>query len=67
MDPVPTIPISSTPMPCRSVRVVKQLKKFMYLGNSFGVILKEHDIDPICYDDTTSDVYTHFFGKRLWR
>ena len=35
----------------------------MYLGKSFEVILKEHEINPIYYDDTMNDVYTHFLEK----
>ena len=50
-------------MPCRSGRIVKQPNQFMYLGKSFTTILKEHEIDPIDYNDTMSDVYTHFLVK----
>ena len=63
MDPVPTIPISSALMPHHNGRVVKQLDRFMYLGKPFEAILKDHDINPIDYNDTMSDVYTHFLVK----
>ena len=59
MDPIPTIPISSTPMPCHSGRIVKQPDQFIYLGKSFEAILKEHEIDPIDYDKAMSDVDAH--------
>ena len=59
MDLVPTIPISCTPMPCHSGRVVKQLDRLMYLGKSFEAILKEHEIDPIDYSKTMSDMDAH--------
>ena len=60
MDPIPTIPISRTLMPCHSGRVVKQPDQFMYLGKSFEAILKEHEIDPINYNEAMSDVNAHF-------
>ena len=66
MDPIPTILISSTLMPCHSGRVVKQPDRFMYLGMSFEVILKEYEIDPIYYDKAMSDVDAHLW-KNLWR
>ena len=53
MDLVPTILISSTLMSCHNGRVVKQLDRFMYLGEFFEAILEEHEIDPIYYDDKT--------------
>ena len=59
MDPVLTIPISSTLIPCCSERVAKQLDRFMYLGKSFEAIIKEHEIDPIDYDKAISDVDAH--------
>ena len=61
MDPVPTIPISSTLMPCRSGRVVKQLYWFMFIGKSFETILKEYEIDPIDYNKSMSDVHAHLW------
>ena len=63
MDPVSIIPISHTPMPCHSGRVVKQPDQFMYLGESFETILEEHEIDPIDYDETISDVDAHLWQK----
>ena len=65
MDAVPIIPISSTRMPCRSRRVVKQPGWFMYLGKSFEVILKEHDINPIDYDKAMSNVDAHLQQKAM--
>ena len=65
MDPIPTIPISSTPMPCRSGRIVKQPDQFKYLGKSFEAILKEHEIDPIDYDKAMSDVDAHLWKKAM--
>ena len=65
MDPVPTIPIFSTPMPCRSEKVFKQPNWFMYLGKSFETILKEHEIDPIDYDKVMSDVDAHLCQKAM--
>ena len=50
---VPTSTIlvsSSTPMPRFSGRVVIQLDRFMYLGESFKVIPEECEIDPMDYD-----------------
>ena len=64
MDPIPTIPISSTLMLCLSRRVVKQPDQFMYLGKSFEVIIEEHEIDTIDYDEAMSDVDAHLC-KRL--
>ena len=61
MDPIPTIPISSTLMPRRSGRVVKQPDRFMCLGKSFEDILKEHEIDPIDYNEAMSDVDAHLW------
>ena len=37
----------------------------MYLGKSFEVILKEHEIDPIDYDKVISDVDAHFWQKSM--
>ena len=45
---------SSTSLPCRSGRVVIQPDKFMYLGESFEAIPKEHEIDPTNYDEEIS-------------
>ena len=65
MDPVPTIPISSALMPHHNGRVVKQLDRFMYLGKPFEAILKEHEIDPIDYDEAMSDVDAHLWQKSM--
>ena len=65
MDPVPTIPISSTLMARRSARVVKQLDQFMYLGESFKAILKEHEIDPTDYDEVMRDMDAHFVKNAM--
>ena len=65
MDPVPTIPISSALMPHHNGRVVKQLDRFMYLGKPFEAILKEHEIDPIDYDEAMSDVDAHLWQKAM--
>ena len=65
MDPVPTIPISSTLMARRSGRVVKQLDQFMYLGESFKAILKEHEIDPTDYDEVMRDMDAHFVKNAM--
>ena len=65
MDPVPTIPISSALMPHHNGRVVKQLDRFMYLGKPFEAILKEHEIDPIDYDEAMSDVDAHLWQKYM--
>ena len=65
MDPVPTISISRTPMPCHSGRVVKQPYQFVYLGKSFETILKEHEIDLINYNKAMSDVDAHFWQKAM--
>ena len=35
----------------------------MYLGKSFNVILKEHEIDPIDYDKAMSDLDAHIWKK----
>ena len=59
MDPIPTIPISSTLMLCLSRRVVKQPDQFMYLGKSFEAILKEHEIDPTDCNKAMSNVDAH--------
>ena len=37
----------------------------MYLGNSFEAILKEHEINPIGYDEAMSDVDAHFWQKDM--
>ena len=65
MDPVPTIPSSSTPIPRRSGRVVKQPSRFMYLGESFEAILEEHEIDPIDYDEAMNDLDAHLWQKAM--
>ena len=65
MHLVPIIPVSSTMMRCHSGRVVKQPNQFMYLGKSFEVILKEHEIDPIDYDKVISDVDAHLWQKSM--
>ena len=64
MDPVSTIPISSTLMTRHNGSVVKQPNQFMYLGKSFEVIIEEHEIDTIDYDEAMSDVDAHLC-KRL--
>ena len=43
-------------MPSHGRRVVIQLDRFMYLGESFKAILKEHEIDPTYYDEAMSSV-----------
>ena len=65
MDPIPTIPISRTLMPCHSERVVKQPDQFMYLGKSFEAILKEHEINHIDYDKTMTNVDAHLWKKAM--
>ena len=65
MDPIPNIPISSTLMPHRGGRVVKQPDRFMYLGKSFEAILKEHEIDPIDYNEAMIDVNSHLWQKTM--
>ena len=65
MNPVLTILISSTLMPRRSGRVAKQPDQFMQLGESFKAILKEHEIDPIDYDEAMSDVNAHLWKKAM--
>ena len=51
----PTIPInSSTLVPRHSGRVVIQPNRFMYLGESFEAIQKEHEIDLIDCDEVMS-------------
>ena len=37
----------------------------MYLGKSFEVILKEHEIDLIDYDKVISDVDAHLWKKAM--
>ena len=37
----------------------------MYLGESFQVILKEHEIDSIDYDEAMSDVDAHIWKKAM--
>ena len=65
MDPLPTIPTSSTLMPRRSGSVAKQLNQFMYLEESFEAILKEHEIDPIEWDEAMSEVDAHLWKKAM--
>ena len=65
MDQVPTIPISSILVPCCTRKVVKQLDRSMYLGKSFKAILKEHEIDPIDYDEVKSDVDAQLWQKAM--
>ena len=65
MNPISTILISSTLMPCRSGRVIKQPNQFMYLGESFKAILKEHEIDPRDYDEAMSDVDVPLWQKAM--
>ncbi|KAL6346198.1 hypothetical protein AAG906_027945 [Vitis piasezkii] len=51
----PTILVSfSTPVPRHCGRVVIQLDRFMYSGESFEAILEEHEIDPIDYNEVIS-------------
>ena len=63
MDHVPTILVSSTPMPHRSGRVVIQLDRFIYFRESFKAIPEEHEIDPIDYDEERSNVDVHIWKK----
>ena len=63
INPIPTILISHTLMPCRSGRVVKQPDRFIYLEKSFKAILKEHEIDPIDFNKIMSDVDAHLWQK----
>ena len=65
MDLVPTILISSTLMPRHSERDVKHPDRFMYLGKSFEAILKEHEIDPIDYDEAMSNVDVYLWEKAM--
>ena len=65
MDPVPTIFVSSTSMPRHSGRVVIQPDRFMYLGEFFESIPKEHEIDLINYDETMSNVDVHLCQKAI--
>ena len=65
MDLVPTIPISSTLVPRKNGKVVKQLDQFMYLGESFKAILKEHDFDPTYYDEAMSNMDAHLWQKAM--
>ena len=52
----PTILVSSsTLVPRRSGKVVIQSNKFMYLGESFEVILEEHETDLTYYNETMSN------------
>ena len=37
----------------------------MYWGESFKVILKEHEINPIDYDEAISDVDAHLWKKAM--
>ena len=62
MDPIPTIVISNTRMPHCSGRVVVQLDQYIYLGESFKTIPKEHEIYPTNYDEAMSNV-----NARLWK
>ena len=61
MDLIPTILVSSTPMPRRSGKVVIQPNWFMYLGESFDAIIEEHEIDSIDYDEAMRDMVTHLW------
>ena len=65
MDLVPTIFVSSTLMPRRSGRIVIQPDRFMYLGESFKSFPEEHEIDPINYDETMSNVDVHLCQKAI--
>ncbi|KAL6311861.1 hypothetical protein AAG906_021596 [Vitis piasezkii] len=61
--PTPTILVSSsTPMPRCNGRIVMQLDRFMYLGESFKAILEKHKTDPInCNEAMCND------GVILWQ
>ena len=37
----------------------------MYLGKSFEAILKEHEIDPIDYDEAMSNVDVYLWEKAM--
>ena len=65
IDLIPTIPISSTPVPRSNGRVVAQPDRFMYLGESFGAIPMEHEIDPTDYAKVISDVDAHLWQKAM--
>ena len=65
MDLVPTILVSSTPMPCHSGKVVKQPNQFMYLEKSFKAIINKHEIDLIDHDKAMSDVDAHLWQKAM--
>ncbi|WKA01628.1 hypothetical protein VitviT2T_019899 [Vitis vinifera] len=54
--PTPTILVSSsTSMPRRNGRIVMQLDRFMYLGESFKAILEKHKTDPINYNEAMNN------------
>ena len=65
MDPIPTTPISSTLMPRHNGSIVKQIDQFMYLRESFEAVLKEHEIDPIGYNEAVSDVDAYLWQKAM--
>ena len=50
MDLVPTIFIYSRQVSRHSGRVVIELDQFIYLGESFEAIIKEHEIDHTCIE-----------------
>lgn len=55
----------STWEPRYSGRVVIQPYRFMYLRKSFKIILKEHETDPINYDESTSNIDAHLWQKSI--
>ena len=63
MDLILTIPISSTSVPHCSMRVVIQLDWFMYLGESFDMIPKEHEINHMDYGEAMS-MWMHISSKK---
>ena len=65
MDLVPTIFIYSRQVSRHSGRVVIELDRFIYLGESFEAIIEEHEIDPINYNKVMSDVDTHLRQKAM--
>lgn len=62
---MPTISISSIPMPRCKERVFIHPNRFIYLGVSFDAIPEKHEIDPMNYDKTMSDVDVYLWQKAM--
>ena len=55
-----TLP-SSAPVPRRSGRIIRELERFIFLGEAFEVVSKNLESDPTTYEEAIADSdYSHW-------